>query len=111
MPSPKPTFYSDVPEPLASEAAAAVKGHSIKAFTTAIPRCAWSDAAYDNRRAYIRTLEDAAIPLIAQNGLLQGSGVKWIVKDIQSSHSPFLSRPKELCAIIVELTEKFVKTY
>ena len=39
--------------------------------------------------------------------MLKYSGVEWSVKELESGHSPFLSRPEELSAWIVERTEGF----
>jgi hypothetical protein len=39
--------------------------------------------------------------------MLDGTGVDWIVKDINSGHSRQLSRPEELTKMLVELTQAF----
>jgi hypothetical protein len=57
--------------------------------------------------AFIRTTNDAAIPLAAQQMMLDGTGVQWIVEDIESGHSPQVSQPANLTEILVELAETF----
>lgn len=39
--------------------------------------------------------------------LLDGTGVDWVVKDIESGHLPQLSQPEKLTIIIVELVLRF----
>jgi hypothetical protein len=39
--------------------------------------------------------------------MLDGTGVEWIVKDIESGHSPQLSQPEKLISILVELAKAF----
>jgi hypothetical protein len=57
--------------------------------------------------AFIRTTNDAAIPLAGQQMMLDGTGVQWIVEDIESGHSPQVSQPANLTEILVELAETF----
>jgi hypothetical protein len=37
--------------------------------------------------------------------MLDGTGVEWIVKDIESGHSPQISQPEKLTSILVELAK------
>lgn len=67
----------------------------------------WKEEDYNGRRAYIRCLEDEALPLVAQDAFIGGSGVDWIVKSMPTSHSPFLSRPDETAKVIEELVGEF----
>jgi hypothetical protein len=52
-------------------------------------------------------LNDAAIPLPVQQMMIDGTGVEWIVDDIESGHSPQISQPEKLTAMLVELAENF----
>jgi hypothetical protein len=52
-------------------------------------------------------LNDAAIPLQVQQMMLEGTGVEWIIKDIESGHSPQLAHPGKMTAILVELAKGF----
>lgn len=108
---PKQIFYNDVPEPLATEVAKQVGGQSLKSFSTASGKVYYGDTAYDGRRAYIRTSEDQALPPFAQDAFVAASGVAWEVKRLQTSHSPFLSQPGELAALVNSLADGFCATY
>lgn len=108
---PKRIFYSDVPEPLATEVAKQVGGQSLKSFSTASGKVYYGETMYDGRRAYIRTSEDQAVPPIAQDAFVAASGVAWDVKRLQASHSPFLSQPEELATLVSSLIEDFCATF
>lgn len=76
-------------------------------FTSPVPRASWDSDEFKGRVAFIRTINDAAIPLAVQQMMLDGTGVEWIVRDIESGHSPQLSKPEELAGILVELVKGF----
>lgn len=76
-------------------------------FTSPCPRASWDDEAYKGRVAFIRTLQDSTIPLHVQQMMLEGTGIEWITKDIDSGHSAQLSQPEKLSAIAVELLKGF----
>ena len=70
---------------------------------------AWASSLYDGRRVYLHTLQDKAIPYIGQTSMVQNSGVAWGVQTFNTSHSPFLSVPKGVCAGVVAAVEEFQK--
>jgi len=76
-------------------------------FTSPCPRATWDSEEYKGRVAFIRTLQDATIPLPVQQMMLDGTGAQWIVKDIDSGHSAQLSQPEKLTEILVELAKGF----
>lgn len=78
-------------------------------FTSPVPRATWDSEGYKGRIAYIRTTQDAAFPLPAQDMMIQGTGVQWIVKDIESAHSAQISQPDKLTAILVEIAQNWEK--
>jgi hypothetical protein len=84
-----------------------LKGHSIKSMKSLASSIGWKEKDYDGRRAYIRCLEDHALPLVAQDAFIEHSGVDWLVKSLPTSHCPFLSRPDETAKIIQEFAEEF----
>jgi len=100
-----------VPEPLASEVAKQVGGQSLKSLSTASGKVYYGDTAYDGRRAYIHTSEDNALPPSAQDAFVAASGVAWDVKRLQTGHSPFLSQPEELAALVSRLADEFCATH
>ncbi|KAL8872929.1 MAG: hypothetical protein Q9174_001532 [Haloplaca sp. 1 TL-2023] len=108
---PKKTFYADVIEPLASKAAREILPQSLLSFNTVAGPTFYGIAAYDNRRAYLHTNEDQALPPFAQDAFVAGSGVSWNVQKLDTSHSPFYSEPKQLADIVVANTKAFVASY
>lgn len=78
-------------------------------FTSPCPRASWDSDEYKGRVAFIRTLNDAAIPAQVQQMMLDGTGAEWIVKDIETGHSPQVSKPEELAKLVVELSQGFEK--
>lgn len=91
----------------ASKAAKNLKLHSQAALSTPSPPSAWGDSEFDGRRAYIRALDDHTILPIAQEMMVKYSGVEWKVKEINTSHSPYLSKPQELVDNILECISGF----
>ena len=39
--------------------------------------------------------------------MLEATGQDWVIRDIETGHSPQLAAPEKLCGIIVELAEHF----
>jgi hypothetical protein len=76
-------------------------------FTSPIPRASWDSDDYKGRIAFIRTINDAAIPVAVQQIMLDGTGVEWIIKDIDSGHSPQVAQPEKLANILVDMTKTF----
>ena len=60
---------------------------------------------------YLATSEDRGLPIQAQRAMAQGlidSGKEVTLKEIESSHSPMLSKPKETADLIAEAAASFV---
>ncbi|KAF1971303.1 hypothetical protein BU23DRAFT_570077 [Bimuria novae-zelandiae CBS 107.79] len=101
-------LYQDVtPEGLRDVVAVAAMAQGIASFNSPVPRATWDSEQYKGRIAFIRTLNDAAVPLHVQQMMIEGTGVEWKVKDIESGHSPQFSQPEKLSAILVELAKEF----
>ncbi len=109
MIDPKKTFYADVPEPLASEAANQIYGQSIVSFNSPSGPVYYADAAYDGHRVYIHTEQDQALPPFAQDLFVANSGTQWDVRKLDSSHSPFLSEPAALAQLVQDIVGGFTK--
>ena len=92
---------------MAESLAAALDPHASLVFESPAPASAWAEPAYQGKLAYLRLTQDRASPPVLQDFLLQRSGVEWIVKEIESGHSPFASKPSEVVETISELVEKF----
>jgi hypothetical protein len=76
-------------------------------FISPCPRATWDDDKYKGRVAFIRTLKDAAIPLPVQQHMIDATGVQFIIKDIESGHSPQLSQPEALSGILIAFAKEF----
>lgn len=105
--NPADVFYGDVPEPRLSQAIAALKPHSRTSLSSPSPPSAWAQPTYNGRRAYIQATQDHSVPLIAQEMMVKHSGVDWIIKVLDSSHSPFLSNPKVVADTVLEIAAEF----
>ncbi|EED13445.1 conserved hypothetical protein [Talaromyces stipitatus ATCC 10500] len=99
-------FAADVEPGLTNQMTAQLKPHSNLAFTSEQPPSAWTESSYDGRCAYIVTGEDRAVSKHAQYQMIEGTGKRWIVKEIPSSShmAPFLS----LTDICIELVHEIV---
>ncbi|QYS93741.1 Prolyl aminopeptidase [Trichoderma simmonsii] len=104
------TFYHDVSPELAKTMIASLTSQSGLSVQSKPDAIGWLDGVYDGRRAYIRCLQDGALPLAAQDGLLAQSGVEWIIRSLEASHSPYLSMPDELTSVVAEIITEFAKS-
>ncbi|KAL7938504.1 hypothetical protein V8C35DRAFT_288281 [Trichoderma chlorosporum] len=102
-------LFNDCSNDIASSVMATLKPHSVEAMKTAPSAIGWQSKAYDGRRAYIRALKDNALPIKVQDHLIARSGVEWMMKTLDSSHSPFLSMPDELTRVLQEIVDEFAK--
>lgn len=99
--------FHDVPPVLADAAVLSTISHGLTAFKSPCPAATWDAEAFKGRCAYIRTLNDQAIPYEVQNIMLQESGQEWITRDIETGHSPQFAAPEKLGSIILELAKHF----
>jgi hypothetical protein len=102
-------FYNDIPDEVAERLASSLKGHSGAAGISFPSTLGWKDKAYDGHRAYIRTIKDNALTIKFQDLQISRSGVEWIVKSVDASHSAFLSKTDEVVGLIAELAVEFAK--
>jgi hypothetical protein len=80
----------------------------LTSFTSPCPAASWAnETAFKGRIAYIKTVNDQAVPYQAQDMMLQASGQEWITREIETSHSPQLAAPEKLAEILVELAKIF----
>ena len=73
------------------------------------PPAAWAEPEFAGKLVFIRCMQDQALPPFLQDMFVEKSGVEWKVKDIDTSHSPFASKPEELVKILVDVAEQFNK--
>jgi pimeloyl-ACP methyl ester carboxylesterase len=91
--NPRHVFYNDCPPEVAERAAAAILPHSRASVTQELSTAAWQTVP----STYVICEQDNAIPPAAQEMM---SGRAGTVLRLDSSHSPFLSRPDDVTAII-----------
>lgn len=101
------TFYNDCEEGVTKAMDPILGLQSVRSFTDKVEVTGWKDEAYHGHRAYIRCLQDNAIPIQVQDALIQASEVDWVIKTLDASHSPFLSMPKDLAKVLSEIHQQF----
>ncbi len=92
---PKHVFYADCPPEVAERAAAALVPQNKEVFRQELGSAAWKTVP----STYVVCERDNAIPPALQEVMAQRAGT---VSRMDASHSPFLSRPDEVTAIIQE---------
>lgn len=106
--SPRDLFYHDVPVEEADYWVSQLTSQSLKALFEGGEHAyaGWLDVP----AWYIGTVEDRGLPVALQRvnvGMARGMGGSVVHIELQTSHSPFLSRPKEVVEIIVDAVECF----
>lgn len=96
-----------MPEDLAKKSTDSLTHHSLQSTLDAPGPLAFKESAYDGRRAYIRCAQDQAIPAVFQDAMVAASGVEWKVINMDASHSPFLSKPKETADHLIEVAKSW----
>lgn len=102
-------FYHDVPSPLAEEIIATLQPHAMHVFATPVLAPAITEPDFQGKIAYIKCTLDRALPPPAQEMMMQSMGIEWIVRELESSHSPFASMPDKLGEVVDELVKIFVE--
>jgi pimeloyl-ACP methyl ester carboxylesterase len=93
---PVPMFYGDVPEPEAEEAARRLVPQSTKSFSDTLTQAGWHTIP----STYVVCENDQALAPQNQEALAARAGA---VHRIASHHSPFLSMPEELAALLAKI--------
>ena len=102
-----PPLFNDVAPAHAAVAAISAMAQGLSSFTSPCPGASWDSDEFKGRVAYIRTAQDHTIPAPVQQMMLDGSGVQWLLRDIDSGHNAQISRPEELVGVVVGLAEVF----
>ncbi|MFD4319126.1 alpha/beta fold hydrolase [Streptomyces sp. NPDC058548] len=97
--NPVPLFYGDVDRAEAEAAVARLVPHSTKSLVDPLTRAGWHTVP----STYIVCEDDRALLVESQELMAARSGT---VHRMASSHSPFLSRPAELAALLTETAAK-----
>ena len=106
MPKPEEIFYNDLPPAEAKKWADLLVSMSANALSSGVDSAAWNTETYRSKTAYIFTENDNAIPLEGQKMLAGNAGIQRTVS-LASSHSPFLSMPKQTAEAIIKFAEEF----
>ncbi len=106
---PRQLFYHDLPEEEGNYWVARLEKQSLKALMEGGENAyaGWMDVPV----WYLATTEDKALPIQAQRMFVQNAkdaGADVTIREIESSHSPMLSRPKETADFILEAVASFV---
>ncbi|MEU8238853.1 alpha/beta hydrolase [Actinoplanes missouriensis] len=90
---PRAQLYADVPEAVADQAIARLVEQRVQPWVDRVSAAAWQSVP----STYIVTTNDASLPVELQEKMATRAGT---VRRIPTSHSPFLSRPAELAALL-----------
>jgi len=90
------SFYNDCDASLAQWAIEHLKLHNGSCNVTPVTRTSWREIA----STYIVLTDDHVSPTFMQRDLARQAGA---VREMHTSHSPFLSRPAELAALLAEI--------
>ncbi|WP_433932752.1 alpha/beta hydrolase [Sorangium cellulosum] len=90
---PRSVFYNDCTEEVAAAAEANLVPQAMAAFTQPLSAAAWQELP----STYVICERDNAIPVFAQEAMSQRARK---VLRLDASHSPFLSQPDEVVAIV-----------
>ncbi|MEY9910174.1 pimeloyl-ACP methyl ester carboxylesterase [Catenulispora sp. MAP12-49] len=93
---PRAQLYADVPGPLAEQAIADLVEQRVQPWVDRVSAAAWHTIP----SAYIVTEQDASLPVDLQEEM---SAHTKQVRRMATSHSPFLSQPAELAALLDEI--------
>jgi pimeloyl-ACP methyl ester carboxylesterase len=99
---PESVFYSDCNEQEAAAAAARLTPQSMSSCTTPLRAAAWTTVP----ATYVVADRDPELPAAVQEMMATGKARE--LRHIDSAHSPFLSRPRELAEIIGEVARSSV---
>jgi pimeloyl-ACP methyl ester carboxylesterase len=94
--NPVATFYGDLPPAEAEEAVTRLVPQSARSFSDALTAAGWHTVP----STYIVCEQDQALPEASQLRLAERSDA---VHRMASGHSPFLSRPAELAALLTKI--------
>lgn len=93
---PRKQLYADVPDEVAEPAISRLVEQRVQPWIDRVTRAVWHDVP----SAYIVTEQDESLRVDLQERM---SAHTKLVRRIPTSHSPFLSRPAELAALLDEL--------
>ncbi|EPS45569.1 hypothetical protein H072_467 [Dactylellina haptotyla CBS 200.50] len=107
---PRQFFYHDVPEDEVEYWVSQLTPHSLKSLFEGGEHtyAGWMDVP----AWYIGTIEDQGLPVVAQRlnvGMARSMGTTVEHRELQTSHSPFLSQPEEVVEILMDAVRSVSK--
>ncbi|KAH7123719.1 hypothetical protein B0J11DRAFT_506776 [Dendryphion nanum] len=72
-------------------------------FVSPSPAQGWKDDGFHGRRAYIRASKDTCLPLPEQTAMIEGSGVEWMIEDLDAGYNICKTHTDALVELIPEL--------
>ncbi|RKL31585.1 hypothetical protein BFJ72_g10989 [Fusarium proliferatum] len=108
---PQKFFYHDLPPAEADHATSMLTTQSLKALFEGreYSYSGWLDVPV----WFIGTVEDQGLPILvqrAQIGMVRVLGGRVVYTELKTSHSPFLSQPKQVVQIVLQAFESFTGT-
>ena len=104
---PRNVLFNDLDNNEADRLTKLLRPTSMHAFDSKAPPAAWAEPQFTGKLAFVRCLQDQALPPFLQDKFVSFSGVEWNVKDIEASHSPFASKPDELAELLGNFAQSF----
>ena len=108
--NPLAILSADIDPIIAKENASRLVPHALLAFKSPAPAPAWTDPGFEGRLAYLVCTEDVAIPRFGQEAMMHGTGMEWVVKEMEGSHNcPFLKKTEEASEAVDAFVAGFLK--
>jgi len=94
--TPTETFYNDMDSKAVAAALKDIRPFSYQSFSSKVSYAGWKHVP----STYLFCEKDMAIPIQAQKGMVESSGVQWKTEILNTGHSPFISMPEETAKAI-----------
>lgn len=103
-------FSADIDPTVAKENASKIVPHALLAFKSPAPAPAWTEPGFEGRLAYLVCTDDLAVPKFGQEAMMQGTGKRWVVKEMVGGHNtPFLKKTQEAAGLVDAFVGGFLK--
>ncbi len=86
------TLYGRVDVDTASRLDRMLLPHALKAFESIAPQPVWAMPAFQGKVACLNCMQDPGLPPVVQDIFMKRSGIEWMVKDIEASHSAYVRK-------------------
>ena len=86
------TLYGRLDADTASRLDRMLLPHALKAFESLAPQPVWAMPAFQGKVACLKCMQDPGLPPVVQDIFMKRSGIEWMVKDIEASHSAYVRK-------------------